>query len=162
MSDSNTSSFTPTKTTSPLFKWLFIATLVILGVVLYRNYDARKSDELRYQARSQELDKRIQALERDKASLTGDLNQKNNMLSGYLPYLPLIQNLKLADTAYKALPFRYGQRVRILPDSSDGIINSLSLTANELEYAVRYLVRNKKGELVSLSVSDIMAVENKK
>jgi len=141
------------------FKWLFYLSVLLLLVILYFNFQNRSEIENSFAVRSKALDERIHKLEIDNGSLAGDLSAKNNLLLGYMPYLSLIKNLKLTDTAYKSLPFRYGQRIKILPDSSDAVINAICVTANDLEYSVKYIVRNKKGELVPISVSDIFKPE---
>jgi hypothetical protein len=143
------------------FKWLFFGSLLLTAYLMYSHSQRAKEAERLFQEKSGELNAAIGALQRDKSNLEGEVKSQKNRLAGFDAYLPLIYNLKLVDTAYRSLPFRYGQRVRTLPDSSDGVINSIVVTANELEYAVRYLVRNKKGELVALSVSDIMTLEAK-
>ncbi|MFM7671713.1 MAG: hypothetical protein ACKO6Q_03870 [Bacteroidota bacterium] len=143
------------------FKWLFFVALLLVAYLIYSHYQRSKEAERLFQAKSKELNAAIESLQRDKSRLESEVAGQKNKLAGYAAYLPLIYNLKLVDTAYRSLPFRYGQHVRTMPDSADGVVNSIVITANELEYSVRYLVRNKKGELVALSVSDIMSSETK-
>lgn len=138
------------------FKWLFFACLLLVVYLLYKQYDDSRKLEQAFAVKFNKLTSTNDSLQRKRLSLENELANQKIKLESYSPYLPLLYNLKILDTAYKSLPFRYGQRVIILPDSSMGVINSISLTANQLEYSVRYLVRNKKGELVLLSVSDLL------
>lgn len=141
------------------FKFLFFACLILIIYLLYKQYDDNKKLEVAFSVKFNQLTSINDSLLRQRISLENVIVSQKNKLESYSPYLPLLYNLKILDTAYKSLPFRYGQQVLILPDSSVGVINSISLTANQLEYSVRYLVRNKKGELVLLSVSDIKSLQ---
>jgi hypothetical protein len=141
------------------FKFLFFACLILITYLLYKQYDDSKKLEVAFSAKFNQLTSVNDSLLRQQISLESVIVSQKNKLESYSPYLPLLSSLKILDTAYKSLPFRYGQQVLILPDSSVGVINSISLTANQLEYSVRYLVRNKKGKLVLLSVSDIISLQ---
>jgi hypothetical protein len=141
------------------FKFLFFACLILITYLLYKQYDDSKKLEVAFSAKFNQLTSVNDSLLRQRISLESVIVSQKNKLESYSPYLPLLSSLKILDTAYKSLPFRYGQQVLILPDSSVGVINSISLTANQLEYSVRYLVRNKKGKLVLLSVSDIISLQ---
>lgn len=141
------------------FKFLFFTCLILIIYLLYKQYDDSKKLEVAFSAKFNQLTSVNDSLLRQRISLESVIVSQKNKLESYSPYLPLLSSLKILDTAYKLLPFRYGQQVLILPDSSVGVINSISLTANQLEYSVRYLVRNKKGELVLLSVSDLISLQ---
>ena len=144
------------KSKSNFYKWLFFISIVILIVIVGFYTKARMEDQNKYNQQNGQFNQTIKKLEDSNNSLTKDLNDKINLLSGYAPYLPLIKNLKLVDTAYKSLPYRYGQQIAILPDSTPAVINSIAVTANEFEYSVKYIVRTKNGTYVSISVNDIL------
>jgi len=141
------------------FKWLFFACLFLILYLLYKQYNDGRKLEQAFSVKFNQLTNVNDSFQRQQMRLENVIASQKNKLESYSPYLSLLSSLKILDTAYKSLPFRYGQQVLILPDSSAGVINSISLTANQLEYSVRYLVRNKKGELVLLSVSDIKSLQ---
>lgn len=142
------------------FKWLFFITILILIVVLIINYRSRNEYEKNFGQQSKELRDRLSKLESENNNLSTDLNGKKRMLDFYMPYEPLLRNLKLKDSAYNALPYRYGQRVTILPDTTSAVINAIEITAGAYEYSVKYIVRTSNGNYVPISVTDILNVAN--
>ena len=142
------------------FKWLFFITISILIIVMIFNYISRLDYENKFGKQSQELRDRLNKLESENNSLSTDLNGKKRMLDFYMPYEPLLRNLRLKDSAYNALPYRYGQRVTILPDTASAVINSIQIVAGEYEYSVKYIVRTSNGMYIPISVSDIISTQN--
>jgi hypothetical protein len=142
------------------FKWLFFITISILIIVMIFNYRSRLDYENNFGKQSKELRDRLNKLESENNSLSTDLNGKKRMLDFYMPYEPLLRNLRLKDSAYNALPYRYGQRVTILPDTASAVINSIQIVAGEYEYSVKYIVRTSNGMYIPISVSDIISTQN--
>ena len=142
------------------FKWLFFITISILIIVMIFNYISRLDYENNFGKQSKELRDRLNKLESENNSLSTDLNGKKRMLDFYIPYEPLLRNLRLKDSAYNALPYRYGQQVTILPDTASAVINSIQIVAGEYEYSVKYIVRTSDGTYIPISVSDIISAQN--
>ncbi len=142
------------------FKWLFFLSIIILIIVIILGYRSRMDYENNFGKQSKELKDRLNKLETENKSLSTDLNGKKRMLDFYMPYEPLLRNLKLKDSAYNALPYRYGQRVTIMPDTASAVINSIEIIAGAYEYSVKYIVRTSNGTYIPISVSDIISTQN--
>lgn len=149
----------PQKTGSR-YKWYFLLTLLVLIVVVVFNYRNMSAYEKNFGLQSKELKDKISKLESENGNLSSDNQAQKRILDFYQPYEPLLRNLKLKDSAYNALPYRYGQRVTILPDTSTAVINAIQITAGAYEYAVKYVVRNASGNYVTVAVTDIMGPSN--
>jgi hypothetical protein len=149
-----------TKNKDKKFKWLFFLAITILILVIIMNYRSRLDYEKNVGQQSQQMMERLSKLEKENNALSTDLNGKKRVLDFYLPYEPLLRNLKLKDSAYNALPFRYGQRITILPDTTSAVINSIEIIAGAYEYSVKYIVRTSNGSYIPISVSDILSAEN--
>jgi hypothetical protein len=142
------------------YKWLFFLSIIILIILIILNYRSRLDYENNFGKQSKELKDRLSKLETENNSLSADLNGKKKILDFYKPYEPLLRNLKLKDSAYNSLPYRYGQKVTILPDTLSAIINSIQIVAGEYEYSVKYIVRTSNGVYFPISVSDIISAQN--
>ncbi len=150
----------PLQNNNNKFKWLFFISIAILIVVIILNYRSRLDYENNFGKQSKELRDRLIKLESENNSLSSDLNGKKRILDSYLPYEPLLRNLKLKDSAYNSLPYRYGQRVTIMPDTASAVINSIEIIAGAYEYSVKYIVRTSNGTYIPVSVSDIISAQN--
>jgi hypothetical protein len=42
-----------------------------------------------------------------------------------------------------------------MPDSIKAVINSISINGNATDYSIKYVLRTKKGEFQSVSITDI-------
>jgi hypothetical protein len=150
----------PLQNNNNKFKWLFFISIAILIVVIILNYRSRLDYENNFGKQSKELRDRLIKLESENNSLSSDLNGKKRILDSYMPYEPLLRNLKLKDSAYNSLPYRYGQRVTIMPDTASAVINSIEIIAGAYEYSVKYIVRTSNGTYIPVSVSDIISAQN--
>jgi hypothetical protein len=138
------------------YKWHFIIVLLmLLSLLVFFIYQSNKSSSF-YGQETKKLNDKIQQLSKDNQSLYKELTGKSSELAAYMPYSALIKNLRLTDSAYASLPYRYGQQVYMMPDTAPVVINAISVTANQFEYAVKYVVRNKNGEYKTISISDLM------
>lgn len=147
----------PLKKNNNKYKWLFFLSIIILIIVIIINYRSRLDYENNFGKQSKELSDRLNKLESENNSLSTDLNGKKRILDFYMPYEPLLRNLKLKDSAYNSLPYRYGQRVTIMPDTASAVINSIEIIAGAYEYSVKYIVRTSNGTYIPISVSDIIS-----
>ena len=150
----------PIQNNNNKFKWLFFLSITILIVVIILNYRSRLDYENNFGKQSKELRDRLIKLESENNSLSTDLNGKKRILDFYMPYEPLLRNLRLKDSAYNSLPYRYGQRVTIMPDTASAVINSIEIIAGAYEYSVKYIVRTSNGVYLPISVSDIISAQN--
>ena len=147
----------PLKKNNNKYKSLFFLSIIILIIVIIINYRSRLDYENNFGKQSKELSDRLNKLESENNSLSTDLNGKKRILDFYMPYEPLLRNLKLKDSAYNSLPYRYGQRVTIMPDTASAVINSIEIIAGAYEYSVKYIVRTSNGTYIPISVSDIIS-----
>jgi hypothetical protein len=142
------------------FKWLFFLSIAVLITVIILFFRSRMDYERNFGQQSKEMIDKMNKLKLENSKLSTDLDGKKKILDFYMPYEPLLRNLKLKDSAYNALPYKYGQRVTILPDTLSAIINSIQIVAGEYEYSVKYIVRTPNGVYIPISVSDIISAEN--
>ena len=149
----------PLKKNNNKYKWLFFLSIIILIIVIIINYRSRLDYENNFGKQSKELSDRLNKLESENNSLSTDLNGKKRILDFYMPYESLLRNLKLKDSAYNSLPYRYGQRVTIMPDTASAVINSIEIIAGAYEYSVKYIVRTSNGTYIPISVSDIISTQ---
>ncbi|NBP06044.1 MAG: hypothetical protein EBV15_07475 [Bacteroidetes bacterium] len=76
-------------------------------------------------------------------------------LKEYKPYQANIRAAALRDSIYKLLPFTFGETVYIMPDSLKATINAINISGNASEYSIKYQVRTRKGDYLSVSLTDL-------
>ncbi len=80
---------------------------------------------------------------------------KADQLDNFKPYTAIVKSAALRDSIYKLLPYKFGERVFIMPDSIKAVINSISINGNATDYSIKYVVRTKKGTLETVSITDL-------
>ena len=126
-----------------------LLTLGILGLVYYNKYQEQlKSNQIAF---NQQL--------KDKQLMINQLKSLNSaqsaQLESYKPYKAIVKSAALRDSIYKLLPYKFGETVFIMPDSVKAVINSISINGNATDYSIKYVVRTKKGELQTVSITDL-------
>jgi len=132
--------------------------ILLISLIVYIIYEKNQLASFKLDNNSQKntLENEILVLKsqfQEKDRLSKNLEVR---LSAYQKYDQFIQLSRLRDSITTALPFKYGQRVLILPDSLPGIINSISINANASEYSIKYIVKMKDNKYSPFSVSDLI------
>jgi hypothetical protein len=142
------------------FKLLFY---ILLGVFLFTIaalYNKYSSVESAITNKNYELQNRITKLNYEVEKANQQFLLKQNELKSYDQYQSLLKFVRLRDSLYNSLPFKYGDKVIVLPDSIKGVINSISINANALEYSIKYVVKVKGNNYSTYSISDLQVDPN--
>ena len=79
------------------------------------------------------------------------------VLQPYLGYDALLRANMKRDEAYAALPFKYGDKVLLLPDSAHGMISEVIMGGNPWNYYIRYKIMLKGGKESEVYPSQLVA-----
>lgn len=132
-----------------IFTLLGFLILGIIGLVYYNKYkELLLANQVAFDAKLKDKEKTIEGLERIARAQSAQLET-------YKPYKAIVRSAALRDSIYKLLPFKFGETVYIMPDSTKAVINSISINGNATDYSIKYLVRTKKGELQTVSITDL-------
>ncbi len=132
--------------------YLSIISMVILGILglyYYNKYQNQlNQNQLEFAKELKNREDRISLLEKMIVS-------KNTQLENFKPYTAIVKSAALRDSIYKLLPYKFGESVFIMPDSTKAVINSISINGNATDYSIKYVVRTKKGNLETVSITDL-------
>jgi hypothetical protein len=146
----------PTKSKSSwgriFFYVITVGILIFLCVKLWQSENKKN-------ALSQKLENQIKEQQKKLNSLDSLAKKQANLLKEYKPYQAVVRSAALRDSIYTLLPFKFGEHVYIMPDSIKATINSVSINGNASEYSIKYLVRTKKGDYQSISISDLIKIQ---
>jgi hypothetical protein len=67
----------------------------------------------------------------------------NLILTGIMPYRPLIGMLSFRDSVQRQLPFKVGNVVYLKPDSSLAVIKDILISGSDYEFSIQYRVITK-------------------
>jgi hypothetical protein len=132
---------------------VLVAVLVVFLCVLVWQTENKKN------ALSQKLENQIKDQQKKLNRLDSLAKKQALLLKEYKPYQAVVRSAALRDSIYTLLPFKFGENVYIMPDSIKATINSVSINGNASEYSIKYLVRTKKGEFQSVSITDLIKME---
>ena len=127
---------------------LLISTILYLGILL-RNTEAGRDKHTR------KLEQQIKEQQKIIIALNSIIREQNGLLKEYKPYQAQVRAAALRDSIYKLLPYTFGETVYLMPDSMKATINAINISGNAVEYSVKYEVRTRKGEYVSVSIADL-------
>jgi|GEM_PF-1560409 len=130
----------------------FFLLITYLSVQLWKSENNKNS-------LTQKLEKQLQEQEQKINLLNSKVNKQAGLLKEYKPYQAVIRSAALRDSIYKLLPYKFGDAVFVMPDSTKAIINSVQINGNASEYSIKYWVRTSKGNYEAISISDVMKVE---
>lgn len=142
-------------TTSNSGKWkivLLIMTLISLAIISLVYYNKYQNQLIKNQAIFNQKIKENQLVIEKLEQIT---KKQSAILDAYEPYKAIMKSAALRDSIYSLLPFKFGQTVYILPDSIKAVVNSISINGNATDYSIKYVLRTKKGEFQSVSITDI-------
>ncbi len=130
----------------------FFLLITYLSVQLWKSENNKNS-------LTQKLEKQLEEQEQKINLLNSTVNKQSGLLKEYKPYQAVIRSAALRDSIYKLLPYKFGDKVLVMPDSAKAIINSVQINGNASEYSIKYWVRTSKGNYEAISISDLMKVE---
>lgn len=137
-------------------KWYVISgTLLVLLVLLYIQFDKQRQSA---GERNTSLEEQVRTLRETIMQKDALLTERENQMNSYKEYDALIQAARIREALYKQLPLTAGDRVLVLPDSMQGVINAVTITGNAFEYAIRYNVRKKDGHVEDLPFTNLIKV----
>ena len=132
--------------------------VICLGIIVFLCVKLWQSENKK-NALSQKLENQIKEQQKRLNSLDSLTQKQANLLKEYKPYQAVVRSAALRDSIYTLLPFKFGENVYIMPDSVKATINSVSINGNASEYSIKYLVRTKKGDYQSISISDLIKIQ---
>lgn len=136
----------------PWKTYFYIFSIVILGLIgiyYYNKYQNQLSEnQIEYAKQLKNKEDKINQLEKI-------ILFKADQLDNFKPYTAIVKSAALRDSIYKLLPYKFGERVFIMPDSIKAVINSISINGNATDYSIKYVVRTKKGTLETVSITDL-------
>jgi hypothetical protein len=136
-------------------KWPRIFTyIVLLGIIVFLVFKIRDLESGR-DRHTRKLEEQIRDQSKILTSLNSIIREQSGQLKEYRPYKANIRAAALRDSIYKLLPYTFGETVYIMPDSLKATINAINISGNAAEYSIKYLVRTRKGEYLSVSISDL-------
>lgn len=145
----NTENQTSPKPWKTYFYIISIVILGILGLYYYNKYQNQlNQNQVEFAKELKNKEERIGLLEKIILS-------KDNQLENFKPYTAIVKSAALRDSIYKLLPYKFGESVFIMPDSTKAVINSISINGNATDYSIKYVVRTKKGTLETVSITDL-------
>ncbi len=145
----------PPASQPPKPKWpRILLFLVMVGVIAYLGIKLRESESGR-DRHTRKLEQQIKEQQKILNTLNSIIRQQSGQLKEYRPYLPQIRAAALRDSIYNLLPFTFGETVYLMPDSMKATINAVNISGNASEYSIKYQVRTRKGEFLSVSISDL-------
>jgi hypothetical protein len=142
---------------------LIIIALLGGGVVFLFGWLYFRSNKM-LQTERERLDAEIRGLRSEISKLkTKELQTRSSrdsiaaVLQPYLGYDALLRANMKRDEAYAALPFKYGDKVLLLPDSARGMISEVIMGGNPWNYYIRYKIMLKGGKESEVYPSQLVA-----
>jgi hypothetical protein len=142
---------------------LIIIALLGGGVIFLFGWLYFRSNKM-LQTERERLDAEIRGLRSEISKLkTKELQTRSSrdsiaaVLQPYLGYDALLRANIKRDEAYAALPFKYGDKVLLLPDSARGMISEVIMGGNPWNYYIRYKIMLKGGKESEVYPSQLVA-----
>jgi uncharacterized protein YlxW (UPF0749 family) len=140
---------------APKSKWpRILIYIILLGIIIYL-FIKLNDVEAGRDKHTRKLEQQIKEQQKTLASLNSLIQSQTTQLKEYKPYQANIRAAALRDSIYKLLPFTFGETVYIMPDSLKATINAINISGNASEYSIKYQVRTRKGDYLSVSLTDL-------
>jgi hypothetical protein len=137
------------------YRWLnFLIYLMLISTIVYLGMQLRDAETGR-DKHTRKLEQQIKEHQKIINALNSIIREQNGQLKEYKPYQPQVRAAALRDSIYKLLPFSFGETVYLMPDSIRATINAVTISGNAYEYSIKYQVRTRRGEYVSVSITDL-------
>lgn len=158
----------PTEPKTSNKKTIIIAGLIIaiISSVLYFQFINQSKEEKEYQTTVLELKQNVQVLQKQLKSIKKEktivsfekdsLKKNLNYLWGYKP---LVMTSYLRDRITANFDYKPGDLVRMKADSSIVLVTDIVLGGNDYNYFLKFLIKNKKGEIKEVSPIEIQSIK---
>ena len=158
----------PTEPKTSNKKTIIIAGLIIaiISSVLYFQFINQSKEEKEYQTTVLELKQNVQILQKQLKSIKKEkpivsfekdsLKKNLNYLWGYKP---LVMTSYLRDRITATFDYKPGDLVRMKADSSIVLVTDIVLGGNDYNYFLKFLIKNKKGEIKEVSPIEIQSIK---
>lgn len=152
MENANDNGINPTPKKS---KWgRIVIYILLLGIIVFLAIELQESQAGRNR-HTRQLEQQIKEQQKTLQALNSIVQAQTSQLKEYKPYQANIRAAALRDSIYKLLPFQFGETVYIMPDSLKATINAVNISGNASEYSIKYQVRTRKGDYMSVSLTDL-------
>lgn len=128
--------------------------ILLLGIIVFLAIELQESEAGRNR-HTRQLEQQIKEQQKTLQALNSIVQAQTSQLKEYKPYQANIRAAALRDSIYKLLPFQFGETVYIMPDSLKATINAVNISGNASEYSIKYQVRTRKGDYMSVSLTDL-------
>lgn len=136
-------------------KWgRIVIYILLLGIIVFLARELQESEAGRNR-HTRQLEQQIKEQQKTLQTLNSIVQSQTSQLKEYKPYQANIRAAALRDSIYKLLPFQFGETVYIMPDSLKATINAVNISGNASEYSIKYQVRTRKGDYMSVSLTDL-------
>lgn len=129
---------------------LFVA-VVFLMVRLWRAENRKNAMTARLERELKQQSEKIDFM-------NAVMNKQTELLEEYKPYQSVVRSAALRDSIYKLLPFKFGEIVYVMPDSTKAVVNSVQISGNSSEYSIKYWVRKSDGSYQAISIGDLLKI----
>lgn len=131
--------------------------LFLFGWLYFRSNRMLQTERDRLDAEIRELHAQIGQWKSKELQSRKTRDSLAAVLQPYLGYEALLRANMKRDEAYAALPFKYGDKVLLLPDSARGMISEVIMGGNPWNYYIRYKVMLKGGKESEVYPSQLIA-----
>lgn len=131
--------------------------LFLFGWLYFRSNRMLQTERDRLDAEIRELHSQIGQWKSKELQSRKTRDSLAAVLQPYLGYEALLRANMKRDEAYAALPFKYGDKVLLLPDSARGMISEVIMGGNPWNYYIRYKVMLKGGKESEVYPSQLIA-----
>lgn len=131
--------------------------IFLLGWLYFRSNRLLQTERDRLDTEMRDLRNQIAQLKNKELQSRKTRDSLSAVLQPYLGYEALLRANMKRDEAYAALPFKYGDKVLLLPDSARGMISEVIMGGNPWNYYIRYKVMLKGGKESEVYPSQLIA-----
>jgi hypothetical protein len=151
--EKNNSPISPSSSKSGLGRFIFgfILLALIISIIANYNYSNSLTDLekkiIDQSGKNSDAIKKVQdeifSLNLKYLKTKSSSDSMNLILSGIMPYRPLIGMLSFRDSVQRQLPFKVGNVVYLKPDSSLAVIKDILISGSDYEFSIQYRVITK-------------------
>ncbi len=131
--------------------------IFLFGWLYFRSNKMLQTERERLDAEIRGLRSEISKLKTKELQTRSSRDSLAAVLQPYLGYDALLRANMKRDEAYAALPFKYGDKILLLPDSARGMINEVIMGGNPWNYYIRYKIMLKGGKETEVYPSQLVA-----
>lgn len=141
-------------------KWIIILTSIILitiSIIYWQNKSIKEDEKgiSELKENINQLNLQIKSIKRKKYEVEINRDSLQRNLDYLWQYKTLVQSTKFRDQISSNFNFEPGDRVRLKTDSSAVIVTDILVGGNRYNYFVKFVVKNKKGEVLEVSPLEI-------